>query len=420
MLKRSIGKWDLVLLMINGIVGAGIFGLPAKVYRLSGVYSLLALICCALIVFTIILCFAEVSSRFDKTGGPYIYILSSFGRFPAFLMGWLLELSRIVTFAALINLLVTYLSIFSPAFENEIVRMLTMILLIALLTFINHLGVESSTRINNILTISKLLPLVVFIIFGLFHLQPELLKPIDMPGAAGFSSSVLLWVFAFGGFESVIVNSGEMKDPKKTLPFALISAIIIIAAIYFLVQLVTIGVLPSVADSETPVADAASRFMGNGGAYLVGAGAVISITGTLNAIMLIGSRIPFALSMEKQLPRILSFIHPGYKTPTWSLLFFSGITLVVSVKGSFLNTLTISVMVRVLIFIFVCAAMLVLRRKEMAAAAFTLRYGKLTGILAILFSCWLLSAAEMTEIRDVSLCMLAGALFYVLYQWKRH
>src|SRR5687768_14935731 len=163
MLNRSIGKWDLVLLMINGIVGAGIFGLPSKVFRLSGVYSIGALFVCALIVFIIILCFAEVSSRFDKTGGPYVYTLAAFGKFPAFLMGWLLELTRIVTFAALINLLVIYLSVFSPAFGNEIVRMVTMATLVFLLTFINHIGVKSSTRVNNILTISKLLPLTAFI-----------------------------------------------------------------------------------------------------------------------------------------------------------------------------------------------------------------------------------------------------------------
>src|SRR5688572_28175856 len=122
MLKRSIGKWSLVLLMINGIIGAGIFGLPSKIFKLSGVYSLLALFICSFIVILIILCFAEVSSRFDKTGGPYVYALEAFGRFPGFIMGWLLELTRIITYAALINLLVTYLSWFSPTFENDWVR----------------------------------------------------------------------------------------------------------------------------------------------------------------------------------------------------------------------------------------------------------------------------------------------------------
>jgi basic amino acid/polyamine antiporter, APA family len=420
MLKRSIGKWDLVLLMINGIVGAGIFGLPSKVFRLSGVYSLFALGICALIVFSIILCFAEVSSRFDKTGGPYIYTLTAFGRFPAFLMGWLLELARIVTFAALINLLVTYLSVFSPVFNNETVRIVVMSALVGALTFINHIGVTSSTRVNNILTVSKLLPLMAFIVVGLFYVQPDLLQRSNAVTPSALSSTVLLWVFAFGGFESVIVNSGEMKEPGKTLPFALISSIIIIAIIYFLVQLVTIGVLPGLADSEKPVAEAAAVFMGDWGSYFIAAGAVISITGTLNAIMLIGSRLPFALSIEKQLPAYFSFVHPRFRTPTWSLLFFSAITLFVSIRGSFLQNLTISVIGRVVIFLFVCAALIALRRKSGLPTVFKIRYGYTVAILAIVFSLWLLLNTKMQEVRDLSLCMIAGALFYLLYhQYKR-
>jgi basic amino acid/polyamine antiporter, APA family len=419
MLKRSIGKWDLVLLMINGIVGAGIFGLPSKVYRLSGVYSIGALFICALIVFTIILCFAEVSSRFDKTGGPYVYTLAAFGKFPAFLMGWLLELARMVTFAALINLLVTYLSVFSPAFDDGMVRMVTMALLVVILTFINHIGVKSSTRVNNVLTISKLLPLAAFIIIGLFHIDPGYLQPAATPDLTSFSSSVLLWVFAFGGFESVIVNTGEMKTPGKTLPFALITSIIIIAVIYLLVQFVTIGTLPSLADSEKPVAEAATLFMGEWGGYFIAAGAVISITGTLNAIMLIGSRIPFALSVEGQVPGYFSYIHPRFRTPTWSLLFFSAITMIVSIKGTFIQTLTISVIGRVVIFLVVCMAMIALRRKPTHPVHFSVPYGYATGIVAILFSLLLLLSTKAAEVRDLVICMLVGMFCYWLYQFKK-
>ena len=399
-------------------VGAGIFGLPAKTFRLSGVYSLLALGICALVVFVIILCFAEVSSRFDKTGGPYIYILAAFGRFPAFLMGWLLEIARIVTFAALLNLLITYLSIFSPVLESKTPMIITMVVLIGVLTIINHIGVKNSTRLNNILTVSKLLPLFTFIVIGIFHLQPALLTSAKPPDSAGISSAVLLWIFAFGGFESVVVNSGEMKDPKKTLPFALIASTILIALIYFLVQLVTIGTLPSLANSERPLADAASVILGGWGAYLIGMGAVISITGTLNAIMLIGSRVPFALSSEGQFPRMFAFIHPKYKTPTWSLLLFSVLTLIVSLQGSFMNTLTISVIVRVLIYLFVCISMLVMRGR-LSNAPFTIHYGYVVATMAILFSCWLLTTSQTTELRDVSICMLGGVVFYLIFNWKK-
>lgn len=116
-LKRSIGKWSLVLLIVNSIIGAGIFGLPSKVFALSGTYSLLAFGICAIVVMVFILCFAEISSRFDKTGGPYTYAYNALGKFPGFLTGWLLFLSRVFNYATLINLLVIYLS-FSPVSFN--------------------------------------------------------------------------------------------------------------------------------------------------------------------------------------------------------------------------------------------------------------------------------------------------------------
>ena len=151
MLKRGIQKWDLVLLMINSVIGAGIFGLPSKIFALSGFYSLFAFFICAVIVLIIILCFAEVSSRFKKTGGPYVYILEAFGRVPAFGMGWLLLLSRFFNYAALINLMVVYLSLFSPIFNEPVYRIITISAFTLFLAAINFLGIRGSVRLNNIL-----------------------------------------------------------------------------------------------------------------------------------------------------------------------------------------------------------------------------------------------------------------------------
>src|SRR5687768_9223832 len=314
-LKRSIGKWSLVLLIINSIIGAGIFGLPSKVFGLSGVYSLLAFGACAVVVMVFILCFAEVSSRFDKTGGPYTYAYTALGKFPGFMTGWLLLLSRIFNYATLINLLVIYLSFFSTAFNQPGLRIVCIIGLTSFFTFINHIGVKDSTRVNNILTIAKLLPLTLFIIIGLFNIRPGSLSPEQSFEFSSFSTSVLLLVFAFGGFESVLINTGEITNPRKNLPFALITGFIFITVFYCLIQLVSIGTLPGLASSEKPLADAANLFMGKWGGILIASGAVISITGTLNAIVLGGSRLPYAFSSEGQFPSIFSFIHPKRRTP---------------------------------------------------------------------------------------------------------
>lgn len=405
------------MLIINSIIGAGIFGLPSKIFALSGVYSLLAFGACAVVVMVFILCFAEVSSRFDKTGGPYLYAFNALGKFPAFLTGWLLLLSRIFNYATLINLLIIYLSFFSHSFTNPLVRAGCILLITAILTFINHIGVKDSTRVNNILTIAKLLPLITFIIIGMFNIQPELLISHKPPEFFSFSTSVLLLIFAFGGFESVLINTGEIKNPKKTIPFALITATIFVAIFYCLIQFVSIGTLPGLAVSEKPLAEAARGFMGNAGGNFIALGAVISISGTLNAIVLGGSRLPFAFSSEGQFPKIFSYTSPKRLTPTWSLILFIAITTVVSLVWSFFAALAIGAIIRVLVYLLVCISMIRLRLKYPAEKDyFKLRFGYFLAIAGILFAAWLLSSSKLTELRDISICILTGIVIYGLYE----
>jgi amino acid transporter len=211
----------MVLLMINGVVGAGIFGLPATAFKQIGIWSLLAFFVCAIAVYVIILCFAEVSSRFEKTGGPYVYALEAFGPLPAFLTGWLLLLSRFLTYAALINLLVTYLGVFSSWFTGAQGRTITIVSLTLFFGLINHIGIRNTTRVNNFLAIGKMSALLIFIVAGMFFIKPSYFPSTPLPQFSDFSTTVLLLMFSFGGFESVLVNTGEVQNPSKSLPFAL-------------------------------------------------------------------------------------------------------------------------------------------------------------------------------------------------------
>ena len=414
MLSRSISKWAMVLLVINGVIGSGIFGLPSKAFKEIGVYSIAGFLVCAVAVFIIILCFAEVSSRFDKTGGPYLYALSSFGPLPAFLTGWLLLLTRFITYAALINLLVTYLTVFSDWFTLSSSRVITIVLLTLLLAYINHIGVKNSTRVNNFLTIAKLLPLLLFIVVGFFFVKIENYEVKQIPDFNSFSSTVLLLVFAFGGFESVLVNSGEVKNPAKNLPFALLLAALIIASIYMLVQVVSIGTLPSLAFTDKPLAEASQLFFGITGAVIISLGAMFSVTGTLNAIMLVGSRLPFAFSEENQFPKFFSFIHPKYNTPTWSLLLFMTITIIVSLTYSFLEAATISAITRVMIYAIVCITLIILRKKKPGQAGFfKIKYGNAFAVLGVLIALWLISSAKRSELKAVGIALGIGLVIYL-------
>lgn len=410
----------MVLLVINGVIGSGIFGLPSKTFKEIGVYSIAAFLVCAVAVFVIILCFAEVSSRFEKTGGPYLYALSSFGRLPAFLTGWLLLITRIITYAALINLLVTYLSVFSDWFIQPRSRIITIIMLTLLLAYINHVGVKNSTKVNNFLTVGKLLPLLLFIIVGFFFIEPANYEVKGVPGFSSFSSAVLLLVFAFGGFEAVLVNSGEVKNPAKSLPFALLLAALIIGTVYMLVQIVSIGTLPSLASSDKPLAEAAGLFMGKNGAVIIAIGATFSVIGTLNAIMLVGSRLPFAFSEEKQFPAIFSFIHPKYKTPTWSLLLFMTVTIIISLNYSFLSAASISAITRVMIYAIVCITLIILRKKKPDQVGFfKIKYGDIIAVIGVLITIWLLSSATIKELKHIGMAIGVGLAIYLLMELSK-
>lgn len=419
---RAIRKWDLVLLMINTIIGAGIFGLPSKVFQLSGAYSILAFVVCALVIFNIILCFAEVGSRFEKTGGPYIYILESFGAFPAFIMGWLLLWSRIISYAALINLLVTYCSYYNP-FLIQLFPRITIILLITMvLTVINYLGVKRTTTVNNLLTFGKVLPLLVFIIVGLWFLEPQLIDFGQLPEFKNFSSSVLLLVFAFGGFEVVVINSGEMKNPGKIVPYALIISALIVMTLYGSIQVVSVGTLPTLASSEKPLADAAQNFMGGFGGNLITVGAIISIVGALNAILLVGSRLLFALSHEGQLPQLLSTINDRYRTPAIALFVFTFLSVILAITGSFIYAITITAIIRTVMYAMVCGALIKLRLKDSSQSNsyYKIPFGILFASTGILFSVWLFSSSQLVEMRDVLICIALGAFIYWAYKKSKY
>ncbi len=419
MLKREIKRWDLVLLMINSIVGAGIFGLPSKIFSLAGIYSIAAIFICAVLMMIIILNFSEVASRFKKTGGPYLYTLKAFGKFPGYIIGWLALISRIAAYAALINLLVDYLSYFNVRFNDQSVRSITIIFITAILFFVNYRGVKNSSQLNNFLGISKLIPLIIFVIVGFFFIDFNLLnfnQPI--PSTKDFSSAIFILVFAFTGFEAAVINTGEMSNPAKDIPFALIFSTLFVTIFYILIQVVSVGTFPAIADSNRPIADAADFFFGSSGGIFITIGAVISIGGTLNANLLAGSRLPFALSEENQFPTIFSKTNIKTAIPYISLIVYSVVTILVSVTGSFIYALSITVISKVFVFVIISAALIKLRLiDKQNKKVFKLRFGPISAILGILICVWLLSASRLSDFRDVVLIIIAGLIIYLFFKF---
>jgi len=416
-LLRGIRKWDLVAVTINGIIGAGIFGLPAKAYSLIGSYSLIAFIVCAFVVLLIILCFAEVGSRFDETGGPYTYARAAFGPTIAFEVGWLSWLARLTAFAANCNLMVSYLAYFWPAANNAGPRAIMIVLVVLVLTAVNIIGVRQAAIASDLFTIGKLLPMLAFVAVGLFFLNPQRFALGARPATGAFSQSVLLLLYAFTGFEMATIPAGEIRDPQKHLPRALLMATAVVAGTYILIQVVCIGTLPELAKSTKPLADAGQRFMGTAGGVLISAGAMISIAGNLNILVLSGSRLPFAIAEKKQLPSFLAQVNRRFSTPHISIMITAAVMLVVTLKSSFVAALTISAIARLVTYAATCVALPVLRRREgVSPALFRLPGGSVIAVAALLLSAWLLANSTVREAIQASVAAALGLSIYFGYK----
>jgi len=415
-LRRVIQRWDLVAITINGIIGAGIFGLPAKVYALIGAYSLFAFVACALVVVLIILCFAEVSSRFDRTGGPYLYAQEAFKPAIAFEVGWLMWLARLTAFAANCNLLISYLGYFRPELSVGPARIAIIVTVVIVLTAINVLGVRQAAIASNLFTIGKLVPMIVFVAVGMFFLRPASYALGPAPAIGAFSQSVLLLIYAFTGFEMAAVPAGEITNPQKYLPRALLLAILVVATLYIFIQVVCVGTLPELAQSQKPLADAGMRFMGTAGGALISAGAIISITGNLNIVLLSGSRVPFAMAEQKQLPSIIARVHRRFATPHISIIGTAAIMLLLTLKQNFVQALTISAIARLLTYAATCAALPVLRRSSPHPALFKLPGGPVIALLALLLAAWLLTNSTLQEAITAAIVAAIGLAIFLIYR----
>lgn len=415
-LVRGLRRWDLVAIAINGIIGAGIFGLPSRVYSLIGTYSLIAFVACALVVAVIILCFAEVSSRFDDTGGPYLYAREAFQPAVAFEIGWLIWLARVTAFAANCNLMINYLSYFWLPATTPFWRASIIVVVVAVLAFINLLGIRQAAIVSNAFTIGKLVPIIVFIAAGLYFINPQAYEFGPSPTAGAFSQSVLVLVYAFTGFEMATIPAGEVRDPKKSLPAALLIAILVVAILYIMIQIVCVGTLPGLAESQRPLADAGSRFLGPAGGAIISAGAIISITGNLNILLLSGSRLPFAMAEQKQLPAFVGSIHRKFFTPYVSILITAGLMLFLTLQSSFLTALTISTIARLVTYAATCLSLPLFRaRRDVPAAVFRLPGGTIIAILSLLLIGWLLLNSSLGEAESAAYAAGAGLVIYFAY-----
>ena len=419
-LVRGISRWSLVAVAINGIIGAGIFGLPSRVFAMTGAYSLLAFLACALVVVFIILCFAEVGSRFSATGGPYLYAREAFGSAVGFEVGWLLWLARLTAFAANCNLLVDYLGYFWPPASNTYWRGAIIFVVVILLTIVNVVGVRDTAMVSNVFTVGKLIPIVLFIAVGVFFVRAENYSFAAPPDYGAFSESVLMLIYAFTGFEMAVIPAGETDDPQRNLPRAILTAIAVVALLYVGIQFVCIGTLPTLAASQRPVADASLIFLGRAGAALISAGVIVSIIGNLNVLILAATRLPFAMGEGGELPQWLARTHRRFRTPHIAIFITVAVMLALTLWSTFAAQVKLSAITRLLSYSVTCAALIALRRRSDAPPAmFKAPAGTALAIASLVLAIWLLSNSTWPDARDTAIAAVIGIVIFLTHRLAR-
>lgn len=414
-LVRGLRRWDVVALVVNSVIGSGIYGLPSRVYGLAGAYSLFAYVASALAIGLIVLSFAEVGSRFKATGGPYLYTRVAFGPVIGFEIGWLTWFARIASFAALCNLGVGYLAFFVPGSTAVVWRVVLIAAVVSALAVTNIVGVRVTAMVTNIFTVGKLIPLLVVVVGGMFVMDPTRLAFDAPPSYAGFSQAALLLVYTYTGFEGAVIPAGEMRDPGRHVPFALVTGLSVIVALYVLVQAVCIGTVADLTHSERPLADAALAFLGAPGASLIALGAIVSVSGTMNAHMFATPRLLFGMAQHGQLPRVFLGTHARFHTPVPAILLTAVVALGLTIATTFISALTISAVIRLLTYGTTALALPVLRRRsDVPMPAFAAPAGPTLAVGAAVLSVWLMSSSTWAEVRLVIAASIVGLLLYAL------
>ena len=414
LLPRKLGTWGIWLLVVNGLIGAGIFGLPSGASELAGDYSVWIYAFCALLMVPVILCFAEAGSYFKGTGGPVRYGTEAFGPFLGFQSGWLYYVARLISFSANSVLLVESIGYFFEPASQGIGRLIVLAFVCGVLTGINIFGSIGSVKTLAFFTFIKFSVLILLVFGGLILLGSQVLPSFDssIPSGSNIGAAALLLIYAFVGFEGGVIPAGETKNPQKNMPRALIYGIFSVVILYMLIQLVAEAAVPNLSESSTPLLDASSALFGELGASLLMMGIVTSVAANLMSNMFSTTRLTYALSLDQSLPKWFGNVHPKFLTPANSIFFFGGCAFIGAAMSSFTILAAMTVLSRLFLYIITCASIPKLRTKYQSNTTFTLKWGYSIPILGIIACIWLMFQVSFTNIWMTLLFILIGSGLY--------
>jgi amino acid transporter len=416
-LHRGLGRFDVVALCVNSIVGAGVFALPAGLALDAGKYSLAVIFIAFAVNALLALSLAEVSSRYDVTGGPQVYAQRAFGPLTGFTVGWLFSVSRIASYALIAQIMLDYAAVLAPVLGAPLPRAAAITLFTLALTAINVRGVTRGAWTGNLLTIAKMLPLSLIAIAGLWFAGWNDLPATEPREPAGLSDALNLALFACVGFDVAAIVAGEMRNPRRDLPVSILGGLGISCLLYLLLMLACFGILPDTAASKLPLTDVAEHFIGPLGATLMAVAAVVSTAGGLAVQMLVSPRNIFALGEAGDLPKPIVAVHRAFQTPYVAIILYATLAWLLTITGTFRYLLAIFVIARMFAYGSTAAALIVLRRRE-GPAPVPVPGGVIISVLALAACVALLFTASGRAVRDVAIVVVVGFAIRAVVRWR--
>ena len=423
-LKRVVGVTGLTLSIINGVIGAGIFVLPAIVGIEMGAFGVFGYIFCSIMLAGIMLCYAEIGSRVTTSGGSYAYVEAAFGDFAGYIVNWLYFFGwSILGSAALMNVIADSLAVIFPVFANPLVRALFFFILIGIMIVVNVLGAKQGIGFVKMITLIKLLPLLGIIIFGFSKVKAGNLHWEHMPSLKTFGDTTLILFYAFAGFETSLGVSGEFKNPKRTVPMGILLGGITVLFVYMLLQIVTQGVLGAEMASfkDAPLAAVAEKIVGPVGATILLVTAALSCFGCVSADIMATPRSLFAGSNDGMFPKFLGKVHPKFATPHVAVTTYGSLIFIFSISGGFKQLAILASAAILIVYLGVILATVKLRSTNRASdKSFRAPGGLAVPLIGIATIVWLLSSLSKWEILSAIIFIAAVCVIYfVTRKFKR-
>jgi amino acid transporter len=414
-LRRDIKFFGAALLVLNGLIGSGIFALPGKVAVNAGLLSPWLFLVIGFVFLAVVLTFAELASYFDRSGGPVIYATQAFGPLAGFSTGWVLFISRMTAVAANAGIMVTYLGSLWDVFDGGAGRVFVLTLVIVGLTLANVIGVRDGVRTMAVFSILKVAPLLLLVFLGLQHVTSATLIPDGSLLFEGVGSTSLLLIYAYVGFETMAVIAGETSAPKRTLPRALVRTVIGTGILYFLIVLVFVSVVPESDYATANLVDVGRALAGPIGALVITLTTVFSIGGNCAGAMISAPRLIFSLAEQGQLPKWFGHVNEKYGTPDHSILVMGGLALAFALTSNFVELAIASSLSRLLAYIMSIASLPIIRRQadvETRRNAYRIRGGYTVPLIGLGICVWLATHATTRDWQTIAWLLIIGFLLY--------